>query len=290
MRRKKLGAELRRLRVEAQISAEQVAELLDCSPSRVGHIETGRNTLRKAELKALLDLYDSAPQIHPVLEDLRKEGAQRGWWSTYRLPAWLQTYVGMEAEATRLRVFEIELITALLQTKEYARRVQETGDHAASPDDVNRFVDARMRRQTVLAGPDTPQLSAIISESALTRTAYEPSVGAPQLRHLLAAATRESVELRILPYSAGVHPAMSGSFHILDFDPAVSLPVAYQEHAVGGHLIDDQDVVATLSMFFDRLGRLTLDTQESSALVARYATEAEERDNGESEHQQVVHE
>lgn len=283
MRRKRLGAELRRLRTDAGVSAERAASELDCSVSRIGHVENGRNSLRKPDLQVLLDLYGAPADQRPVLEDLRKEGSQRGWWATYRLPTWLQTYVGMESEATSIRVVELELITALLQTKAYARRTQEVSTHLVPAEDVDRFADARIRRQVVLDGPDAPLLSVILSESALGRTAQEPDVGVEQLNHLAAAAKRQKIEIRVLPWSAGMHPAMSGSFHILDFDPEVSLPVAYQEHAVGGHLIDEQDVVGTLAALFGTLGERTLNQRESVALIERYAAEAEERGNGRSE-------
>jgi hypothetical protein len=152
--------------------------------------------------------------------------------------------------------------------------------HLISTEDVDRFADARIRRQVVLDGPDAPQLSVILSESAVMRTAAEPHVGPPQLRHLVEVARRPNVDLRVLPHSAGMHAAMSGSFHILDFNPETSLPVAYQEYAVGGHLIDDQDVVSTLNGLFERLGRRTLSKRESMALIERHAAEAEERGNG----------
>lgn len=280
MRRKKLGGELRRLRIEAGVSVEQAAELLDCSTSRIGHVENGRNSLRKPDLQVLLELYRAPAEVRAVYEDIRKEGAQRGWWATYQLPPWLQTYVGMEAEATSIRVFEIELITALLQTKAYATRTQEVSGQMLSAESVRRLTDARIRRQVVLDGPDAPKVSAIISESALSRTAQEKGIGAEQLRHLVTASKKSNIEITVLPTSAGMHASMSGSFHLLDFDPDVSVPVAYQEYAVGGHLIDDTGAVDTLAGVFERLREQTLSKRESVELIGRYATEAEERDNG----------
>ncbi|MEV8610125.1 helix-turn-helix transcriptional regulator [Amycolatopsis sp. NPDC051373] len=274
MRRKRLGAELRRLRVEGDVSVEQAAEVLDCSVSRIGHIENGRNAPRKPDLQVLLDLYGAPAEVRAVLEQLRKEGAQRGWWATYKLPPWLQTYVGMEADARAIRVFEIELVTALLQTKAYARRTHEKGTHVVSADAVERLTSARIRRQAVLDDPGGPSLSAILSESALLRAAHEPDgVGVEQLRYLVAMSRKPNITIRVLPLSAGLHPAMSGSFHLLDFEPEVSTPVAYQEYAVGGHLIDDPDVVRTLSELFGTLKAATLGEVESRNLIERLAQE-----------------
>ncbi|WP_326569604.1 helix-turn-helix transcriptional regulator [Amycolatopsis rhabdoformis] len=273
MRRKRLGAELRRLRGEADVSAEQAAEVLDCSVSRIGHFENGRNAPRKPDLQVLLDFYGVSAEVRAVLEQLRKEGTQRGWWATYKLPPWLQTYVGMEADATSIRVFEIELVTALLQTKAYARRVQNKRSNADSTEADERFASARIRRQQVLDEPGGPSLSAILSESALLRAAHEPDVGAEQLRHLVTMSKKPNISIRVLPLAAGLHSSMSGSFHLLDFDPEVSTSVAYQEYAVGGHLIDDPDVVGTLGELHETLKSAALGEVKSRSLIERLARE-----------------
>lgn len=271
VRRKSLGTQLRRLRMEAGVSVEQAAEALDCSVGRIGHFETGRTPPRKPDLQVLLDLYRASDEVRAVLEELRQGGSKRGWWATYKLPTWLQHYVGMEADATSIRVFELELITALLQTRRYAQRVHEVSGHVVAPDAVERLVDARLRRQAILEQPDPPQLSVILSESAILRARQEGEIGIEQLEHLVTMAKMPHVSIRILPLKAGLHPAMSGSFHLLDFDPEVSIPVAYQEYAVGGHLIDDQDVVKTLSHLFDMLSSVAFEGKESLALMKRIA-------------------
>lgn len=279
VRRKRLSSELRRLRLEAKVSVEQVAEVLDCSVGRVGHLETGRNSIRKPELQVLLELYNAPPDVFPVLDELRKAGAQRGWWATYKLPVWLSAYVGLEAGARSIKVFEIELVTALLQTPAYARRVQEVAADVVLADSVDRLTDARMRRQTVLEGPNAIELHVILSESAIARAACEPGVGAGQLRHIAEMARRPNIKVQLLPTAAGLHPVMSGSFHILEFEPDVSLPVAYQEYAVGGHVIDEQDVVATLDSVFETLLRRSLDVDESLSVIEGQAGKVE-KDHG----------
>lgn len=267
MRRRRLGKELRRRRIDAEISPEQAAEVLDCSVSRIGHIETGRNALRKPDLTVLLDLYGASRAERDVLEDLRKESARRGWWATYRLPSWLQTWVGMEAEATRIRVFELELITGLLQTKRYAQLVHQIGEDYVPTGSLDRLVDARLRRQEILDDPAAPEFDVILSESAIARTAALGEVGTEQLRRLVKVADKPNVSVRILPHSVGLHASMSGSFHLMDFDPEASVPVAFQEYAVGGHLIDDGEVVATLGAVFERLSASALDQRDSIAFI-----------------------
>jgi len=142
LRRKQLGVELRRLRSNADLTMEQAAVVLDCARSRIGHVENGRNSVRKPELTVLLDLYGAGDEEHEVLEELRREASKRGWWSTYRLPSWLQPYVGMETDAATMRSFESELIPGLLQTPDYSRRIHVVALHLAKPQDIDKLVAA----------------------------------------------------------------------------------------------------------------------------------------------------
>lgn len=275
MRRKQLGAELRRLREAARVRREDAAIALDCAQSRISHIETGRNAVRKPDLEVLLRLYGAMNRLE-ALEELRREGTKRGWWSTYRLPDWLQAYIGFEADATTLRALELELIPGLLQTERYARAVHVAGHHMTPSDEVERRVAARMQRQDRLTTPNPLELSVVISEAALRRTlALTNDVADEQLDHLAATAKLPNVAMHILPFSVGVHRSMSGSFTLLSFAPGVSPDIAYQEYAVGGHLVDDQDAVRLLSDLYGELRDQALDADESLTLISELAQRAE---------------
>jgi len=198
-----------------------------------------------------------------------------GWWSTYRLPAWLGDLVGLEADAVTERVVELELIPALLQTEDYARAVHVAAPHMSPSVEVERRVAARMQRQKRLTeAPNALKLSAVISEAALRRV-MESDVAAAQLQRLASDAQLPNVTLLVLPFGAGLHGSMSGSFTLLDFGLEVALDVGYQEYAAGGHLVDDQDVVRLLSNLHDSLGDQALDADESLALITELAQQRE---------------
>lgn len=279
MRRRQLGRHLRDLREAKSLRMEDAAAALDCSRSRISHMETGRYGVRKPDLEVLLRLYGSLDRLE-VLEELRREGAQRGWWSTYRLPEWLEGYVGFEADAIALRGLELELIPGLLQTEAYARAVHIAGHHMTPIAEVELRVAARMERQSRLTTADPIVLSLVVSEAALQRTlAMTRDVATGQLTHLVTTAGLPGVTLQILPFSVGVHRSMSGSFTLLSFAPGVSPDVAYQEYAVGGHLVDDQDVVGLLSSLHDELRDQALGVDESLNLISEYAERAEGASN-----------
>lgn len=271
IQRKLLGIELRRLREAAGVTRPEAAAALKCSPARIGHIEIGKNALGYAELVVLLrDHYGANETTLAVLEELRQEATKRGWWSTYGLPEWFAGFVGLEHDATSVRAFELELIPGLLQTEEYTRACFALDDRWSAKE-VDRRVRVRLQRQERLYGPDPLQLTAVVSEGALVRCAYQPGVAAGQLRQLAERASWPNVELRVLPQNAGLHVAMAASFNLLSFPDDLLPDAAHQEYVVGGHVIDDTSVVSQLSKLFDKLRSQALAPNESLTMITELA-------------------
>ncbi|MGH3914813.1 MAG: Scr1 family TA system antitoxin-like transcriptional regulator, partial [Pseudonocardiaceae bacterium] len=123
LRKRQLGMELRRLRDAAGLTREVAADEIACSPTKITHLESGRNSPRKAELRVLLQFYGASADEHDALEVMRLEASERGWWFTAKLPEGLAAYVGLEDDASSLRAVALELIPGLLQTEDYAREI-----------------------------------------------------------------------------------------------------------------------------------------------------------------------
>jgi transcriptional regulator with XRE-family HTH domain len=126
VRRRRLGAELRRLREGHSLKLEEVAEELSLAPSTLSRIETGKAPTKSAYLMAMLDMYKvDDPGVRKVLIDMAREGHRKGWWSIYDdvLPSGFDIYVGLEAEASGLRSYETDVVHGLLQTTDYALAV-----------------------------------------------------------------------------------------------------------------------------------------------------------------------
>lgn len=279
VRRIRLGAQLRELRVAAGENREQLAYTLGCSPTKITYLESGRNVIGKTELIVLLQHYGAIEKLD-ALEELRKEATRRGWWSTARLPEWLASYVALEAEATVIRALELELIPGLLQTESYARELHVLRG-ALADDEINRRVTARVRRQELLSAERPLELFAIVSESALQRCAARPDdVAVMQLQNLHDRARLPNVHLQILPFDLGRHSGMSGAFSLLSFPEGLLPDVAWQEYALGGHVIDDRSDVAGLTRLFDMIRGQALEVDESLTRLADLAEHAEARKEG----------
>lgn len=271
VRRLQLGIELRRLREAADISPVEAAAALKCSRGRIGHIEKGRNVLGYAELFKLLKHHYGADEVTiNALEELREEASKKGWWSTYGLPEWLAGYVGLEHDASSVRTIELELIPGLLQTEEYARALYVLGGRLSAKQ-VEQRTAARIQRQERLLHPDRIQLTAVISEGALLRCARQTSVAAGQLAKLLERAQWPNIEIRVIPFDAGLHVGAAGAFSLLSFPDRLLPDAAHQEYAVGGHIVDDESVVSELARLFDKLHDQALAADESLAMIAELA-------------------
>jgi transcriptional regulator with XRE-family HTH domain len=267
LRRLQLAKILKRLRDEAGLSVATVTRALDCTPAYLYHVEGGRTPPAlptKSVLFHLLTLYGvTDPTLCEELDRLRFEANQRGWWSAYKLPPWLQNYIGLESDASVVRCYAMELVPGLLQTKEYVAAACRR--HAVPEVTIERYVTATMGRQPHTRNDQV--LVAVMSEAVLHRTLHMQPFGVAQLQHLVAEAANDTVDLRVLPFTAGGPRAMTGTFTLLDFPENVS-PVAYREAALFTDMTDDPTIVSSLRDVFDDLLDHALAKADSVAFVA----------------------
>ena len=113
---------------------------------------------------------------------------------------------------------------------DYMRAVVQGGDLDQSSEEVGRRVRLRMARQIVLTREQPPRLWAVVDEAALRRPVGGREVMRGQLERLIEATKLPNVTLQVLPFDAGAHPAMVGSFSVLRF-PEEELPdMVYLKH------------------------------------------------------------
>jgi hypothetical protein len=248
-----------------------VARSLGWSESKLSRIETARTGISDPDLDRLLTAYGAPPDERTRLRDLARRGRGRVWWTPYRssLPAPYDEYVALEAEAEVMSEWETQIVPGLLQTDEYARAVIEVGADIGDPETIQRRLALRMARQAVLVRDPPPRLSVVLDEAVLHREVGGPAVQARQLQRLYEAGRRPGVDLLVLPFSAGAHPALSESFMILDFADGTRSPVVHSEGLTGGLFHLKSDDVQIYREAFEDLRRRSLGVQESRALIAR---------------------
>ncbi|GAA1453098.1 MULTISPECIES: helix-turn-helix domain-containing protein [Nocardiopsis] len=239
VRRRRLAVELRKLREQTGLTGATAAKNLGWQHSKITRIERADQGITQPDLATLLDLYQAGDQAYrDGLMQLAKDAKQRGWWSDYRDVFGSGALPDFEAEASTIRTFEAQVITGLLQTPSYTEAIFRGG--AAHPGNVvERHVQARLERQRILEGVYPAKLYAIIDEGALRREVGGAEVMREQLQHLINSATRHNVDLRVLPFSAGAHAAMLGSFLILDFEDPLDQSLAFTESVTTSQFLEE---------------------------------------------------
>ncbi|MGH3214917.1 MAG: helix-turn-helix domain-containing protein [Trebonia sp.] len=276
VRRRRLGAELRRLRDSAGYKLEEVAGMLGVAPSTLSRIETGKAPTKSAYLSQLLELYQvtDAGQ-RQILVDMAREGHRKGWWAAYDdvLPSGLGVYVGLEAEASGLRSYEIGVMHGLLQTTDYARAILRASAPRHTADQIERLVDLRMERQRRLDDDPPLDLWVIHDEAVIRRIVGGPVVMRHQLAHLLVAAGLPGVTLQVLPFDTGAHAGHDGPFSIVEFHDRSDSEVVYVESAAGPIYLEKDREVRASAEVFDRLRAAALPPEASLDLISKAARE-----------------
>lgn len=270
--RRQVALDLRRYRLAAGRTIEDVARHLECSPAKVSRMETGVVRVRVQDLRAMLELYGLAESERQQLFGLVRQARRRGWWQAYTdvVPPDSATFYGLEDGAVSISLHSPALVPGLLQTERYARAL--IGSVPGLPGDlVDRRVELRMRRQRMLLRHDPPALCVVLDEAVLCRAIGGQTVIAEQLDHLLEIAARPQVVLQVVPFGAGAHAAAGVGFTVFGFaDPAVT-PVVYGEQLSRNTYLDQPDEVATYVTALDEAQRVAATPECSHELIAERA-------------------
>lgn len=267
VRRQRLGAELRRLREVAELTIEEVALALRFSDSKISRIENGQIGATPRDIRGMLELYGVSDDEQEGLVQVAREAQQRPWWQAYRDKD-VVPLVGLEAEAAQIDVYEASLVPGLLQTPRYAETVIRVLRPDFSPEQIERRVELRMARQSLLTRDNPPAFRAILDESVLRRPIGSPEVMRQQLDRLVEAAALPAVTLQVIPFEAGAHPGISGAFTIFEYPGPAEPDIVFLEHTTNDVYIESAKETSIYREAFDRLCAAARPPQESTALVA----------------------
>jgi transcriptional regulator with XRE-family HTH domain len=249
-----LGGALRRKREAAGVSRERAGEVIRASPAKISRLELGRVGFKERDVADLLTAYGvHEPAERAEFLDLARQANTPGWWHRYSdlLPAWFETYLGLEQAASVIRNYELQFVPGLLQTRDYARAVILLGH--TDPVEVERRVELRMQRQELLDGPNAPTLWAVIDEAALRRWLLGSAQNRAQLTHLIEMNERPNISLQVAPFSYGGHAAAGGPFAILRFAEPDLPDIVYLEQLTSALYLDKRADVEHYAAVMDRL-------------------------------------
>ncbi|AUY52306.1 helix-turn-helix transcriptional regulator [Streptomyces sp. CB01881] len=271
VRRRQLGAELRRRREEAGLSHEEVSEALSgMSQPKLSRIENGRGATKVDDVKKLLTLYNCADtDLISTLVDLAKNGAQRGmWWQSYgaHISPELGDLITLEAAASSIRTYQGAFIPGLFQTPAYAREIIKKLNMRPEVN-VEALVDVRMARQGALTRSEPITLWAVIHEAAIRAGVGGPGVMAEQLTRLLDRAARPNINIQVMPIGAPAHHGMGGAFTILGFPQRQDLDVVLVDGTLSNLWVEDATGVDMYGAKFDAIRADALGLDDSLAII-----------------------
>lgn len=252
MQRRRLAAELQRLRGASGKTLEEVADYLECSPAKISRIEHNLVAVRIQDARELLDLYEVAGERREALLNMVREARRKGWWSSFAgfVDESTENLLSLEEDAAKICVYDNSVVTPLLQTPGYTRAFLRSWIDLEA-DVIERRIELFQRRQQLVTDADGPQLNIVLDEAALRRHVGDPATMKQQLDRLIGESDRERMELRIMPFAEGPYQAMAFPFQIFEFigDPRV----VYTELFTGGRMTETAEEVGPYMSAFDQV-------------------------------------
>jgi transcriptional regulator with XRE-family HTH domain len=276
VRRRRLGASLRRFRNEAGMTLECAAEAMGWKAPKLSKIESATQSIKPSEIDSLLGVYGvEDTQVSDALGALARDAGKKGWWQTYSAvvsPAYAD-YISLETDAASICEWSPLLVPGLLQTAAYARETISGATTTRTPDEVAALAETRVARQAVLSRPGTaPELWAIIHEAALhQRFAQRPATMREQLTRLFDATELPNITVQLMPLHCTPHPGVVGGFTVTSF-PQPMPSVVLLENIEGATYVEGDDTTP-FARAFERIRAAALPVEDSLARIA----ELEER-------------
>ena len=250
---------------------------MEWSLSKMNRIEKAKSGISTNDLKALLPLYGITDRERTEeLVALARAARQSPQWRRYSdvAPAELLELIDYESAASAVSQFETMFVPGILQTEEYAAAVLKVFyDEKSAAELVAPLVELRTRRRDLLTSENAPNFSFVLDESVINRHVGSPAITSLQLMHLIKAADLPNVTIRVVPFTAGLHPGMKGPFEIVQFDDTPDENIVFLEISRGDIISDDPKETQNYLESFERITETSLEPSDSVELLRKAAGE-----------------
>ncbi|QUH05153.1 helix-turn-helix domain-containing protein [Saccharopolyspora erythraea] len=267
-RARALAKELRAARKAAGLTLRELSERVGWSESKLSRLETAQRGLKPAAMTVVLDALGVTGSERDHLLKMAREIKQPTWWEFGGgLPTQLTELADAESRAVRITEVSEVLVPGLLQTREHSRALfAATG---VEPERIEQRTAVRQVRQGILTKAEPVEYLVILDEAVLCRAVGGPKVMADQLRAMLKAAERPNITIQVVPFSAGAHTGLDGSFLILEF--VRDRPIVHLEQRRSGAFLNDPDDVAPFFVARSNLQQAAMSPDETGDLIVAYA-------------------
>ncbi|GGZ13370.1 Scr1 family TA system antitoxin-like transcriptional regulator [Streptomyces poonensis] len=267
-RQRRLGTELRKMREQVGLSLTEAAELHRVDKATISNTESARFGVSADRVRVWATNYACPDRAYvDALADMARERG-KNWWDEYRavLPAVLLDLAELERHATALRTAQLTHMPGLLQNEDYARAVFKEAVPELGADDLDRKVEFRVRRCSVLDAAEPPSCTFLIHEAALRMLFGGARVMKSQLDHLLEQSERSNVTVRVLPFTVGGFPS-AGSSAMYACGPVQRLDTVQSDTPLGSRFLHADTHLANYRLVLDRMEERALDPDRSCDLI-----------------------
>ncbi|EOD67976.1 helix-turn-helix domain-containing protein [Amycolatopsis vancoresmycina] len=271
-----LGIELRRLREEAGFTALEACAAINAHTPKLSKLENGNQTADPEDIRKLAEFYRATPEQRDYLVALaeaqpkrrrRRKAAERD-----AVPDWFRRFLALEWDATEIRTYQVESVHGLLQTEAYARSNILAWEPEADPRLIDKQVETRLGRQTVLKRNGRPSLrfDMLLNEAVLRRVQGSKAIMREQLQHLVTASNRPNITIRVLPFSVPDRITMPSAFSLFRLQEQ-NFSTVYLEDLFGATYLKEPEEFTQYSVVYGRLRDAALDPEASRKLLAKVA-------------------
>jgi transcriptional regulator with XRE-family HTH domain len=252
--RRQLGIRLKQHRERSGKTQEDAALGLIVHTSKIWRMETGRSAAKPGDVRELATIYGISRSETDELLELSRGAARPGWTDGYRdvVSDSINMYAGLEGVASTIWSFDPEFVPGVLQSPEYAWQVICTITGLPAEVKEKRLAFRMERQRKVFEREDPPQMRFVIGEAALRYAVGSPELMQRQLDLLVKLG--ETVDIRIRPFSAGLHRWMAGGgFILLKFPEAADPEVVYTETHIDSRYMETPQQIVQYEEIFDGL-------------------------------------
>lgn len=268
-RQRRLGAELRRMREQVGLSLTEAAALHRVDKTAISNTESARFGVSPDRVRVWATNYSCPDQAYvDALADMARERAGSNWWDAYRdsMASFMLDLVELEQRAASLRHVQITHLPGLLQCEDYARAVFSEAVPPLTPQALDLQVEFRLRRRALLDRLRPPACSFLLHEAALRMLFGDRAVVRRQLEELLKQSERESVILRVVPFSAGGFPS-AGSSTMYASGPVRRLDTVQIDVPNGVTFLDSETHLTNYRAVLDRMEQRSLEPGRSRDFI-----------------------
>ncbi|MCY9784211.1 helix-turn-helix domain-containing protein [Nocardiopsis sp. EMB25] len=272
VRRHYLVSQLKRLRSQAKMSQEQVANELGWDTSKLYRIENGRFVRLTTEaVAALCRLYGASDALREELVEIAKAARkQKPWWFQHEDVAG-NAFYSLENEATKIQQYAMGVVPGLLQHPDYIEALMSRG-FVADAEERQKRVAARIERcASILDRDHPPRIWAITDESALRCLVGGPKVMRTQFQHLMDLNQRPNIDIQVLLLSKGM--AQSCGYTLLHLGETDQ--VGYLDVPPSGHFFEGSEELTNHERRFEYMQAAALPLDDTQDFIRRLAGELE---------------